>query len=28
MHEYPLSMVDHLYFKQFICSLASVRISV
>ncbi|CAN1223761.1 Putative AC9 transposase, partial [Linum grandiflorum] len=27
MHEYPLSMVDHLYFKQFICSLASVRIS-
>ncbi|CAN0839293.1 Zinc finger BED domain-containing protein DAYSLEEPER [Linum grandiflorum] len=21
MHEYPLSMVDHLYFKRFICSL-------
>ncbi|CAI0386138.1 unnamed protein product [Linum tenue] len=21
MHEYPLSMVDHLYFKRFVCSL-------
>ena len=21
MHEYPLSIVDHLYFKRFVCSL-------
>ncbi|CAN0858574.1 Zinc finger BED domain-containing protein DAYSLEEPER [Linum grandiflorum] len=24
MHEYPLSMVDHLYFKRFVCSLQSM----